>query len=503
MLLNRIGALLALAVCFSFVSLGFSEELVVEPEKQSEATKRLLKLCQDESPDLKVVKSAIRQKANVEAEARVELEMLGRLRVVDKNAIELAAIHTMNPELIQVLLGAGAEVTVSVCYLAARHNSNPEVVHLLLEKCSTPINPAVMLSLFTAACQANSNPAVISLFIDSRGQDPNETDAAKSNMTPFQKACSGNNSLPVIELMIEKGGSLIATRPGGISPVMFAAMMNTVEVTRLLVDKGADLTYRTHKGMTAYLYAAVSSPHPKMFEFLVQSGADANAHEDPELIGGGGNAVDMAAALNKHEGILAAVLVAGTNSPPSTMRGRAALRFLIGSVEPDGVKAFVRSGMQEKQAGRQSPLLLFAQFNENPEVIEKLIECGAGVDSRVLTTNKMFLEIDPMRVKGTTPLMLACHNDLLNKQLASYVQILVDAKADVNLVNDAGHTALMFIATRRAQTVQSGKVIRMLIDAGARPEITDREGRTALQMAEDNPALKRFVLEDVFRRASP
>ena len=61
----------------------------------------------------------------------------------------------------------------------------------------------------------------------------------------------------------------------------------------------------------------------------------------------------------------------------------------------------------------------------------------------------------------------------------------------------------MFIATRRAQTVQSGKVIRMLIDAGARPEITDREGRTALQMAEDNPALKRFVLEDVFRRASP
>ena len=503
MLLTRIRALLALAVCFSVVSPGLSEEPAGEAQKQSVATKRLLKLCQDALPDLRTVTSAIRQKANVEAEARVELRILGGVTVVEKNAIELAAIHTMNPELIHVLLGAGAEVTVSVCFLAARHNSNPEVVHLLLEKCSRPINPAVMLSLFTSACQANSNPAVISWFIDSRGQDPNETDAAKSNMTPFQKACSRNNSLPVIELLIEKGGSLSATRTGGISPVMFAAMMNTVEVTRLLVDKGADLTYRTHKGMTAYLYAAVSSPHPKMFEFLVQSGADANAHEDPELIGGGGNAVDMAAALNKHEGILAAVLVAGTDSPPSTMRGRAALRLLIGSVEPDGVKAFIGSGEQAKETERQSPLLLFAQFNEDPEVIERLIDCGVGVDSRVLTNNKMFLDIDPMTVKGTTPLMLACHNGLLNKQLASYVQMFLDAKADVNLANDAGHTALMFIATRRTHNVQSGKVIRMLIEAGANPELTDREGRTALQMAKDNPALKRLVLEDAFRRVSP
>lgn len=503
MVLTRIRALLGLAVCLCSVSVGISEELVIEPGKQFEATKRLLKLCQEASPDLETVTSVIRQKANLEAEARVELKMYGRLRVVEKNAIELAAIHTRDPELIQVLLGAGAEVTVSVCYLAARHNSNPEVVHLLLEKLSRPIKPAVMLSLFTAACQANPDPAVISWFIDSRGQDPNKTDAAKSNMTPFQKACSRNNSLPVIELLIDKGGSLLATRPGGISPVMFAAMMNTVEVTRLLVDKGADLTYRTHKGMTAYLYAAVSSPHPKMFEFLVQSGADANAHEDPELIGGGGNAVDMAAALNKHEGILAAILVAGTDSPPSTMRGRAALRLLIGSVEPDGVKAFIRSGEQAKETGRQSPLLLFAQFNEDPEVIERLIDCGVGVDSRVLTTNKMFLDIDPMTVKGTTPLMLACHNGLLNKQLPSYVQMFLDAKADVNLANDAGHTALMFMATRRTHNAESGEVIRMLIEAGARLEITDREGRTALQMAEDNPALKRFVLEDVFRRASP
>ena len=151
MFLTRIRALLALAVCFSSVSVGGSEELVPGPEKRSEATMRLLNLCQEASPDLITVTSAIRQKANLEAEARVELEMYGRLRVVEKNAIELAAIHTRDPELIQVLLGAGAEVTVSVCDLAARHNANPEVVHLLLEKLAKPIKPAVILSLFTSA----------------------------------------------------------------------------------------------------------------------------------------------------------------------------------------------------------------------------------------------------------------------------------------------------------------------------------------------------------------
>lgn len=499
MFLTCTRACLVAVVFFGVVSAGNSQERPVQRGEPSEATRRLLKLCQEASPDLKEVKSALREDANVEADASVELEFLGRSRVVEKNAIELAAIHSTNPELIQLLLDAGAEAGVSVCYLAAQHTSKPEVVQLLLDNCSRPINPGLMLLLFTSACQQNSNPAVVRWFIENRGQDPNKTDAAKSNMTPFQKACSRNSCLPVIELLIEKGGSLKATRPGGISPVMFAAMMNTVEVTRLLVDKGADLTYRTHKGMTAYLYAAVSSPHPKMFEFLVQSGADANAHEDSELIGGGGNAVDMAASLNKHEGILAAILMAGTSSPPSTMRGRAALRFLIGSVEPNGVKAFVRSGMQEKQAGRQSPLLLFAQFNKNPEVIEKLIECGAGVDSRVLTTNKMFLEIDPMRVKGSTPLMLACHNDLLNEQLASYVQILVDAKADVNLVNDAGYTALMFIATRKSQNAQAAKVIRMLIEAGARPEMIDQAGRTAVQLAKQNLAFDKSAVEKAFR----
>jgi len=499
MFLTCTRACLVAVVFLGVVSTGNSQERPVQRGEPSEATRRLLKLCQEASPDLKEVKSALREDANVEADASVELEFLGRSRVVEKNAIELAAIHSNNPELIQLLLDAGAEAGVSVCYLAAQHTSKPEVVQLLLDNCSRPINPGLMLLLFTSACQQNSNPAVVRWFIENRGQDPNKTDAAKSNMTPFQKACSRNSCLPVIELLIEKGGSLKATRPGGISPVMFAAMMNTVEVTRLLVDKGADLTYRTHKGMTAYLYAAVSSPHPKMFRFLVKAGADANARENAELIGGGGNALDMAAALNKHEGIIAAILAAGTSSPPSTMRGRASLRLLIGSVEPSDLETFVGGGVQGVRTDKQSPLLLFAQFNEHPEVIQKLVDGGARVNSCIPNNNAMFLQIDPMRTKGSTALMLACHNELLNKQLASYIEVLLNAGADVNLVNDSGYTALMFIATRKSQNAQAAKVIRMLIDAGARPEMIDQAGRTAVQLAKQNLAFDKSAVEKAFR----
>ena len=507
MFLTCTRACLAVVVCVVVISTGKSQERQLERQVErqvergepSEATKRLLKLCQEASPDLKALRSAIREGANVDANASVRLEFLGRSRTVEKNAIELAAIHSTNPELVQLLLDAGAEAGISVCDLAAQHNSKPEVVQLLLDNCSRPINPRVMLLLFTSACQQNANPAVVRWFIENRGQDPNKTDAAKSNMTPFQKACSRNSCLPVIKLLVEKGGSLKATRPGGISPVMFSAMMNTVEITQFLVDTGADVKYRTHKGMTAYLYAAVSSPYPKMFRFLVKAGADANARENAELIGGGGNAIDMAAALNKHEGIIAAILAAGTSSPPSTMRGRASLRLLIGSVEPSDLETVVGDGVQGVRTDGQAPLLLFAQFNEHPEVIQKLVDGGAQVNSRILNNNAMFLQIDPMRTKGSTALMLACHNELLNHQLASYIEVLLNAGADANLVNESGYTALMFIASRKSQNAQAAKVIRMLIEAGARPEMTDQAGRTAMQMATQNLALDKSAVEKAFR----
>ncbi|HBV64820.1 MAG TPA: hypothetical protein DEF45_17550 [Rhodopirellula sp.] len=57
----------------------------------------------------------------------------------------------------------------------------------------------------------------------------------------------------------------------------------------------------------------------------------------------------------------------------------------------------------------------------------------------------------------------------------------------------------MFIATRKSQNAKAAKVIRMLIDAGARPEMIDQAGRTAVQLAKQNLAFDKSVVEKAFR----
>ena len=110
----------------------------------------------------------------------------------------------------------------------------------------------------------------------------------------------------VISLLVDSGGNLKATRRGGISPLMFAAMSNTPEITEVLIESGSEVNDRTHKGMSAYLYAALSSRYPDTFQLLVEHGADPNAMEY------GVNAIEMSAAINENAGIMAALIAAGT-----------------------------------------------------------------------------------------------------------------------------------------------------------------------------------------------
>ena len=43
------------------------------------------------------------------------------------------------------------------------------------------------------------------------------------------------------------------------TPAMFAARYNKVEILELLIDKGADLTIRSNKGWTVQKYAKLSN----------------------------------------------------------------------------------------------------------------------------------------------------------------------------------------------------------------------------------------------------
>lgn len=74
--------------------------------------------------------------------------------------------------------------------------------------------------------------------------------------------------------------------------------------------------------MKASLRVDDRSACPKMFLFLLQTEDDSTFREVPELMGGVGHTIDIAAMLHEVEGFVAAMLAAGTRSASATLKHR-------------------------------------------------------------------------------------------------------------------------------------------------------------------------------------
>ncbi|XP_072551458.1 ankyrin repeat domain-containing protein 34C [Salminus brasiliensis] len=93
---------------------------------------------------------------------------------------------------------------------------------------------------------------------------------------------------------------------------------------------------------------------------------------------------------------------------------------------------------------------------------------------------------------GETPLMVACmskHSDLQSVSKAKLIKYLLDNKADPNMQDKAGRTALMHACSQRA----GHEVVSLLLTNGADPSLEDRSGSSALVYAvnaDDQETLK-------------
>ncbi|MBQ4916120.1 ankyrin repeat domain-containing protein [Maribacter sp. MMG018] len=69
--------------------------------------------------------------------------------------------------------------------------------------------------------------------------------------------------IDTVRRMIELGED-INRKSLGMTPAMFAARYNKVDVLKLLIDKGADLKIRSNKGFSAMKYAELSNAKEAM-----------------------------------------------------------------------------------------------------------------------------------------------------------------------------------------------------------------------------------------------
>ncbi|MCP4741641.1 MAG: hypothetical protein GY871_05340 [Actinomycetales bacterium] len=464
----------------------------------TDATRRLLELCQNPDASPEEVGAAIRDGADPKAviEVPTRIPILGnRERMVRRTALQVAAMTVRDPKVIRLMIDAGSKPTPKLIQLAVNHNPNPEVIVALLDSWTRVPNARDLngIRLFSEACESNESVEVIRWFLETQRSNLNASDEdVNAGMTPFQTACGSNLNPEVIRLLVDNGGILKATRRGGISPLMFAAMSNTPEITEVLIESGSEVNDRTHKGMSAYLYAALSSRYPGTFQLLVEHGADPNAVEY------GVNAIEMSAAINENPGIMAAIIAAGTRLPPLTSDGESVLSWACGNPNPSVTEALLEAGVDPNPKDAEPPLLSFASLNVNPEVIQVLLGAGADVNARSIRVIPGMLEFKPFFLPGTTPLMLASDN-ISTEDIVPFISVLLDGGANANDANEGGYTPLMFAANKRYKTGSTAEVIRLLIQAGADPNARNESGLTARDIAEANPKLAEIDLDAAFQ----
>ena len=144
----------------------------------------------------------------------------------------------------------------------------------------------------------------------------------------------------------------------------------------------------------------------------------------------------------------------------------------------EDVKKELKNGANVNAASDEDTTALMhaAPINQNPEVIETLIDKGANVNAK----NK----------DGYTALMFA----VLFNQNPEVIKTLIDEDADVNAKNKYGYTALI----QAALFNQNPEVIKILINAGADVNAKNKDGSTALMFAassQKNPDAVKALLK--------
>ncbi len=284
-------------------------------------------------------------------------------------------------------------------------------------------------------------------------------------VSDFHDAASGRRGkVRRMKTLIAQGAPLDAQDEVGWTALHYAANQGNIGGVRALLEAGATVDIREGDGMTPLMRAA-SNGHNDIIALLVKHGADPRATAED-----GRNAMMLASS----EGFLKTVRYLarlGVAVDAKTSGGQTA-RDIALSRRQDEIANFLAQEQLLKAIAAGAPsdsgingftALHYATLGGETADLRKTLAAGVPVDAR--------------SDLGVTPLMLAATADFRREAAA----VLVKKGADVQAVNNDGHTPLMIAALMGAYDT-----VHLLLDKGAAPDAADRDGHTAAILARDN-----------------
>ena len=301
-----------------------------------------------------------------------------------------------------------------------------------------------------------------------------------------------------VRLLIEAGAVVNFCSDIGPGPLMIAASQGHLSCVELLLQEGADVNMKDKDGKTALMYGIISG-NIDCAELLIKAGASVNDKANH------GETALLLAAVQNADTCVSALIQGGAdvNNEPlvkSAMYGNYKCVDLL-----------VKAGADVNSVSKFTPLLsavlidhkncennakvmgmtFIAENHSHKKCIDILLNAGADVNTKVCNENHIYFravrsENDADTVNITDPNLAivsgctALHKAAENNH-PECIELLVQAGADVNLIDNTGSPALYYAATNGHD-----KCVELLTNAGAKVDEKDGYGFTSLMAAAAN-----------------
>lgn len=289
------------------------------------------------------------------------------------------------------------------------------------------------------------------------------------------------NNLTELRSLLDRNISPNATDDRGMTPLMYAGFMGSVDAMRLLIDHGADVNARNGFGSTALM---LSVSEPAKVRLLLEHGAQVNT-----AARSGRTALIVAAFTNPSAEVVRLLLAKGAKVAVMDTRHVTPLNAATFGNDTASVRLLLDAGADINTPDTFIGLtpLMNAAGNRNVEAVKLLMAKGAAVNAVSKTEGLPKIQTGTVEFGGWTPLLMAAAFGP-----PEAVKVLLDAGGHIDAQDYRGFTPLMLaVGTDRYDR----RTIDMLLAHKADLRPTNHMGETALDWAQkfDDPAVIRSL----------
>ncbi len=303
----------------------------------------------------------------------------------------------------------------------------------------------------------DNNFTQLKALLDQKATDQKASADTPDNrgITPLMYAAE-IGSLQAMRLLLDRGADVNAQNAFGSTALMWS--VSDAAKVRLLLDHGAQVNTAAKSGRTALIIAAFTNPSAEVVRLLLAKGAKVGVMDVRQV-----TPLNAATFGNDTETVRLLLEAGADIGTPDTFIGLTPLMNAAGNRNVEAVKLLLAKGARVNavskteglpkiqtgtvEFGGWTPLLMASAFGP-PESVKILLDAGARIDAQ--------------DYRGFTPLMLAVGTDRYDRRI---VNMLLAHGADLRPTNHARETALDW-----ANKFRDPEVIRAL--GGSPPDLS-------------------------------